>query len=212
MHKIELNQQFKTALDLIEKTSESVFVTGKAGTGKSTLLTYLQDVTKKSMVVLAPTGVAALNVRGETIHSFFRFKPNVTIEEAKKAARKVKDNDLYKNIDLIVIDEISMVRADLLDCVDVFLRAVLRKREPFGGIQMVFIGDMYNNKEFHFLSSDVAQMLQRLGLTMKANLVWYDVSKKLHIYGYQYEYIPSMVHQNILIFRKEVRQKYVREG
>jgi len=143
MHKIELNQQFKTALDLIEKTSESVFVTGKAGTGKSTLLTYLQDVTKKSMVVLAPTGVAALNVLGETIHSFFRFKPNVTVEEAKKAARKVKDNDLYKNIDLIVIDEISMVRADLLDCVDVFLRAVLRKREPFGGIKMVFIGDMY---------------------------------------------------------------------
>jgi len=100
-------------------------------------------------------------------------------------------------------DWLDKLRVISLEAID------LLKRQ---GYMAVFIGDMYNNKEFHFLSSDVAQMLQRLGLTMKANLVWYDVSKKLHIYGYQYEYIPSMVHQNILIFRKEERQKLEKEG
>lgn len=143
MHQIEINQQFKAALDLLEGSDENVFITGKAGTGKSTLLTCFRERTKKSLVVLAPTGVAALNVQGETIHSFFRFKPNITVEEAEKIAARVKNSALYKNIDLAVIDEISMVRADLLDCVDAFLRKVLKKRKPFGGLQMVFIGDLY---------------------------------------------------------------------
>ncbi|PMQ00870.1 MAG: AAA family ATPase [Dictyoglomus sp. NZ13-RE01] len=139
---IEFNEQFKKALDLMENTNKNVFITGKAGTGKSTLLNYFRSITKKNIVVLAPTGVSALNVNGETIHSFFGFKPNVTLQSIRKL--KDKEAKIYKEIDTIVIDEISMVRADLLDCVDYFLRLNGKsKSKPFGGIQMIFIGDLY---------------------------------------------------------------------
>lgn len=140
--KIELNEQFKRALNLMEASNKNVFVIGKAGTGKSTLLEYFRSVTKKRIVVLAPTGVAALNVRGQTIHSFFGFKPDITIDKVKKIRGEKKR--IFKEIDTIVIDEISMVRADLLDCVDRSLR-LNRKTDykPFGGVQMIFIGDLY---------------------------------------------------------------------
>ena len=141
--KIEINPEFKAALDLMENTNKNVFITGRAGTGKSTLLEYFRQHTKKQVVVLAPTGVAALNVRGQTIHSFFRFKPDITLS---KVARIIKDDrkNIYKKIDALVIDEISMVRADLLDCVDKFLRLNRsNKNLPFGGLQMIFIGDLY---------------------------------------------------------------------
>ncbi len=141
---IEFNLQFQKALDLLENSESHLFITGNAGTGKSTLLSYFVAHTRKKVAVLAPTGVAALNVRGETLHSFFRFHSGITVEEAKKRGHKVKNDALYREIELIVIDEISMVRADLLDCVDVFLRAVLKKNSvPFGGVRMVFIGDLY---------------------------------------------------------------------
>ncbi len=144
MKGIELNEGFRRALELMEKTDKGVFVTGRAGTGKSTLLSYFRATTAKRIAVLAPTGVAALNVRGQTIHSFFGFKPNVTMERIKKIPSSSDRGDVYRNIDTIVIDEISMVRADLLDCVDKFLRLNgPRKGKPFGGIQMIFIGDLY---------------------------------------------------------------------
>ncbi len=139
--KIDLNEQFKKALDVMEKTDRHAFVTGRAGTGKSTLLDYFRSNTKKEIVVLAPTGVAALNVKGQTIHSFFGFKPNVTLQSIKKLRR---NEDIYKELDTVIIDEVSMVRADLMDCMDKFLRLNGRdKRAPFGGIQMIFIGDLY---------------------------------------------------------------------
>ncbi len=139
---IEINAQFKKALEVMENTAKNVFITGKAGTGKSTLLGYFRNITTKKIVVLAPTGVAALNVKGETIHSFFRFKPDITFEKIKKL--KGKRARIYQEIDTIVIDEISMVRADLLDCVDRFLRLNADDaKKPFGGLQMVFIGDLY---------------------------------------------------------------------
>ena len=122
MKNIELNEQFKKAISVMEDSNKNVFVTGKAGTGKSTLLTYFRSVTKKKIVVLAPTGVAALNVKGQTIHSFFRFKPDITVDTVKKTYAKESGKNIYKNIDAIVIDEVSMVRADLLDCVDRFMR------------------------------------------------------------------------------------------
>jgi len=141
---IELNEQFVRALKAMEETPKHVFVTGKAGTGKSTLLEYFRAHTKKKIVVLAPTGVAALNVKGQTIHSFFRFKPHVTIESIKKLKLREDGDSIYKELDAMVIDEVSMVRADLLDCMDKFLRLNGRKRkEPFGGVQMIFIGDLY---------------------------------------------------------------------
>lgn len=138
---IELNEFFQKALDLMENSNKNVFVTGKAGTGKSTLLDYFRNHTRKKLVVLAPTGVSALNVKGQTIHSFFGFKPNVTLNSIKKI--KGNQKNIYKELDTIVIDEASMVRADLLDCIDKFLRLNVKKKKPFGGVQMIFFGDLY---------------------------------------------------------------------
>jgi ATP-dependent DNA helicase PIF1 len=141
--KIDINEKFQQALEILENSGRNLFVTGRAGTGKSTLLEYFRRTTRKRVVVLAPTGVAALNVKGQTIHSFFNFKPGITPDRVRKL-RSDRANSLYSKLDVIVIDEISMVRADLLDCVDRFLRLngpVSDK--PFGGIQMAFIGDLY---------------------------------------------------------------------
>ena len=141
---IDLNEQFRRALDLMEHTGKSVFITGRAGTGKSTLLDYFRHTTNKKVAVLAPTGVAALNVKGQTIHSFFGFKPNITLERVRRVRFSDDGKNIYKKLDAIVIDEISMVRADLFDCVDKFLRLNgPRAGRSFGGIQMIFIGDLY---------------------------------------------------------------------
>jgi ATP-dependent DNA helicase PIF1 len=142
---IDINDQFQKALALMEETDQPVFITGKAGTGKSTLLTYFRKITRKGLAVLAPTGVAAVNVQGQTIHSFCGFKPDVSLEKIKKVSEKNKAGALlYKKLDALVIDEISMVRADLLDCLEKFLRLNgPQPRKPFGGIQMIFIGDLY---------------------------------------------------------------------
>ena len=141
---IEINEEFKQALELMENSDKSAFITGRAGTGKSTLLTHFCKTTKKKVVVLAPTGVAALNVKGQTIHSFFKFRPNITPERVRKLRSKDEDKNIYKQLDALIIDEISMVRADLLDCVDKFLRLNgPLENKPFGGIQMIFIGDLY---------------------------------------------------------------------
>jgi len=102
---IEINGQFRKTLDLLENTRKNVFITGKAGTGKSTLLQYFRSITKKKVVVLAPTGVAALNVQGETIHSFFGFKPGVTMKKIERV--KKKKTGIYQELDAIIIDEIS---------------------------------------------------------------------------------------------------------
>ena len=141
---MELNPEFAEALNALESTSNNIFITGRAGTGKSTLLTYFRNNTRKNVAVLAPTGVAALNVKGQTIHSFFHFKPGITKENINNIKISEKDKKLYLSLDAIIIDEISMVRSDLLDCIDAFLRRHGKTRSiPFGGIQMIFIGDLY---------------------------------------------------------------------
>lgn len=139
-----LSEDFKYALDLIEKTKTSLFLTGKAGTGKSTLLSLFKTTTRKKMAILAPTGVAALNVQGQTIHSFFGFPPRIITP--KEAGQKTTRKDLlrlYKNLDVLIIDEISMVRADILDGIDIFLRRNRENFKPFGGVQMIFVGDLF---------------------------------------------------------------------
>lgn len=145
--KLELNQQFQQALDVLENSPAHVFITGRAGTGKSTLLEYFCQQTKQKAVVVAPTGVAALNVAGQTIHSFFGLAPNVTIAEAKREAKLASKHanrlKLFKNLQLLIIDEISMVRADLLDSINAFLQTIRRDNSPFGGVRLVCFGDLY---------------------------------------------------------------------
>jgi ATP-dependent DNA helicase PIF1 len=140
---LDFNEQFQRAYEMMEEETLPIFLTGKAGTGKSTLLKYFQNHTKKKTALLAPTGVAALHIKGQTIHSFFKFKPNVTLESVENLNLSDQRN-LYKKLDTIVIDEISMVRPDLLDCIDKFLRLNGSNPEKkFGGVQMIFIGDLY---------------------------------------------------------------------
>lgn len=141
---LDFNPQFKEALHLMEESEQHLFITGKAGTGKSTLLDYFCETTSKKPVVLAPTGVAALNVKGQTIHRFFNFYIDVTPEKIRERESVPRDSKLYLNLEIIIIDEVSMLRADLLDCIDEFLKIYgPDPSKPFGGVQMVFVGDLY---------------------------------------------------------------------
>ncbi len=139
---IEWTSEFVSALEKMEQHRRHVLLTGKAGTGKSTLLSHFRKSTRKNVAVLAPTGVAALNVQGQTIHSFFKFKPDVTPQRVKRLSAKRRKE--YTRLDTVVIDEASMLRADLFDCVERFLR--LNGKDPalpFGGVQMILVGDLY---------------------------------------------------------------------
>ena len=144
MNSIEINPAFARALERIASGGRNLFITGKAGTGKSTLLEYYRANAAERPVILAPTGVAALQVGGETVHRFFGFGIDVTPEKVRKSRRKPRRPEIYKKLRTLIIDEASMLRADLLDCVDMFLRKHGPKRgAPFGGVQMVFVGDLY---------------------------------------------------------------------
>jgi len=139
-HPISLSQEFQDILQYVEESRDSFLITGKAGTGKSTLLSIMRRTTRKRMAVVAPTGIAALNVKGQTVHSFFRLPPKMIMPSEIKMSKNPK---LYRNMDILVIDEISMVRADLLDNIDRFLRINRKNAEPFGGVQVIFFGDMF---------------------------------------------------------------------
>lgn len=149
------NPEFLDALNLIFHTKQSVFLTGKAGTGKSTFLKYICQNTKKKYVVLAPTGIAAINAGGVTLHSFFRlpFRP-ILPDDPDLATKNGRIFDFFKynkeqrkiltEVELIIIDEISMVRADIIDCIDRILRVYSNNmKRPFGGKQLLFVGDVY---------------------------------------------------------------------
>ena len=136
-----ITPEYKYIKKLLDEGGPIVFVTGKAGTGKSTFIRYIRHVTNKNVVVLAPTGVAALNAKGSTIHSFFQFPPRIITDEDISS---VYDRRLYQNLDIIIIDEVSMVRADLMDGIDKFLRKNGKDENlPFGGVQLVLIGDLF---------------------------------------------------------------------
>ena len=135
-----LSSDFKYVLDKLEDSEDSLFITGRAGTGKSTLLQTFRRQTRKKCVVLAPTGIAALNVGGQTIHSFFGFPPRMLNPQD---ITKRRNHRLYKKLELIIIDEISMVRADMLDNIDRFLRINRDNPKPFGGVQVAFFGDLF---------------------------------------------------------------------
>ena len=147
------NPELQQALQIIQFTRNSLFLTGRAGTGKSTFLRYIAANTKKKHVILAPTGIAAINAGGSTIHSFFKLPfypllPTDTRYSVRNLRGTMKYNGekikLLKELELIIIDEVSMVRADIIDFIDKLLRVYCRNmREPFGGKQMLFVGDIY---------------------------------------------------------------------
>ena len=142
---VKITDEFNQALHLLNNTRSDVFVTGKAGTGKSTLLRLFRDRCQHQPVVLAPTGVAALNVGGMTIHSFFGFSANVTVEQIRKRTWVKRDKrKLFEKLQTIIIDEVSMLRADMLDCIDTMLQKHgPRKNARFGGVRMIYFGDLY---------------------------------------------------------------------
>ena len=149
---METNPQLQLAHQFVQNTNRNIFLTGKAGTGKTTFLHNLRLDCPKRMVVVAPTGVAAINAKGSTIHSFFQmpFGPYIssTVDEnvAKKNPIRKMNRDkvnLIKGLDLLVIDEISMVRADTLDGIDEVLRRYKDRSKPFGGVQLLMIGDLH---------------------------------------------------------------------
>ena len=163
------NAEFQDALRLIQYTRNSVFLTGKAGTGKSTFLRYVCKHTKKKHVVLAPTGIAAINAGGSTMHSFFKlpFHPLLP-DDPQYSPKRIRDTlryssshcKLLKEVELIIIDEISMVRADIIDFIDKVLRIYTRNlREPFGGKQILLVGDVYQLEPV--VKSDEREILTR---------------------------------------------------
>ncbi len=147
------NKEWQQALQIIQYTRRSLFLTGKAGTGKSTFLRYVAKNTKKKYVILAPTGIAAINAGGQTLHSFFKLPfhpllPNDSRYNTRNIRKTLKysglTTKLLKELELIIIDEISMVRADIIDFIDKILRIYCRNmREPFGGKQLLLVGDIF---------------------------------------------------------------------
>ena len=147
------NPELQNALQIIQFTRRSLFLTGKAGTGKSTFLRYIAANTKKKHIILAPTGIAAINAGGSTLHSFFKLPfhpllPNDSMYSVRNIRNTLKYNSekikIIREVELIIIDEISMVRADIIDFIDKVLRVYCRNmREPFGGKQLLLVGDIY---------------------------------------------------------------------
>ena len=161
------NKEWQDALQIINYTRRSLFLTGKAGTGKSTFLRYISKNTKKKHVILAPTGIAAINAGGSTLHSFFKLPFHPLLPNDKQYDwRHLKETlkytgaqrKLIREVELIIIDEISMVRADIIDFIDKVLRAYTRNPEPFGGKQLLLVGDIYQLEPV--LKDEDRQLLQ----------------------------------------------------
>ena len=168
MEQLDLeNKEWQDALQIVNYTRRSLFLTGKAGTGKSTFLRYVSKHTKKKHVILAPTGIAAINAGGSTLHSFFRlpFHPLLP-NDSRYDRRHIKETlkytgaqrKLIREVELIIIDEISMVRADIIDFIDKVLRIYTRNPEPFGGKQLLLVGDIFQLEPV--LKDDERQLLQ----------------------------------------------------
>ena len=136
---IELEDEFKNIFNKMEYSNQNIFITGKAGTGKTTLLEYFRINSKKKFVILASTGISAIKAKGKTIHSFFLFPPRILINEKIKRLR----SNIIKNVDTILIDECSMIRCDLLDAIDQSLRLNRNSDESFGGVQIILLGDIH---------------------------------------------------------------------
>jgi ATP-dependent exoDNAse (exonuclease V) alpha subunit len=199
------NKEFNYAADLVENSNQLIYLTGKAGCGKTTFLKYIKQTSTKKTIVLAPTGVAALNAGGQTIHSFFRIPPSIYLpndvrlrtrpDAESEDKQTIFDNFHYRKsqknlilgMELLIIDEISMVRCDLLDVIDRLLR-VFREREsePFGGVQVVLIGDAFQlppitqNEQWNILHQFYETPFFFSSLALKENKPKYIELKKLY--------------------------------
>ena len=156
------NLELRQAWEFAEHTGKSIFLTGKAGTGKTTFLRTLKERSQKRMVVVAPTGVAAINAGGVTIHSFFQlplspYLPNTRIDQ--KYMYSAEKRKIMRTIDMLIIDEISMVRSDVLDAIDSVMRRFRDHDKPFGGVQLVMIGDLHQLTPV--VRPDESQLLSR---------------------------------------------------
>jgi ATP-dependent exoDNAse (exonuclease V) alpha subunit len=138
---ITLSPDQEAMLDLLQSSTAPIFLTGKAGTGKSMLLQYFRQKSKKNIIVCAPTGVAALNIGGQTIHSLFKIPPELIRKNSLKVEKRTAK--LLRHVDIVIIDEISMVRPDLMDGIDHILRKARKSKLPFGGVQVIMFGDLY---------------------------------------------------------------------
>jgi ATP-dependent DNA helicase PIF1 len=154
------NSIFDKILSFIDYTNQNIFLTGKAGTGKTTLIKRIKEESNKKMVVVAPTGVAAMNAKGTTINSFFQlptgsfFPGNIALHNLQAGMLSINSvvaetmysrekRSLLNELELLIIDEVSMVRCDLMDMIDALLRSVRKNKAPFGGVQLLLIGDLY---------------------------------------------------------------------
>ena len=159
---IVLSKEQKRIFNELEKSNENYYITGKAGTGKSLLLKYMVEETEKKVIVLAPTGVAAINVEGQTIHSFFGIGPSVQDpKDHLEIEVTYKTKEILKRVDAIIIDEISMVSVDLMETINIKCQKVRGNNLPFGGIQIICFGDLYqlppvvSDKEIHRYLDDI---------------------------------------------------------
>ena len=139
----EFTDEFKKGFDLMENSKSNIFLTGKAGSGKSTLLEYFRTNTKKNFVILAPTGIAAIKAQGTTIHSFFLFPMSVLTKDDIQEIKKKNNRRVINKLDTLLIDESSMMRADIMDGIDQSLRINREINKPFGGVQVILIGDLF---------------------------------------------------------------------
>ena len=155
--RFELNDNFQEIIRDFENYNNHLFITGKAGTGKSSLINYIRKKTKKNLVILAPTAIAALNINAKTIHSFFNFPFHVL---TKNDIKKHYNRRLINKIDSIIIDEVSMLRPDILDAINYTLQLTRDNEKPFGGIQIILVGDLFQLPPV--ITSDDIEVMEKL--------------------------------------------------
>ena len=186
------NVEQQKAFDLVAYTNTSLFITGKAGTGKTTFIKGIQEIVDKNFIVLAPTGIAAMNVGGQTIHSFFGLPFEAIGPQTEFEVSQAKI-DTLKHTDTIIIDEASMVRSDWVDGIDRYLRSLMHSHLPFGGKQIVFVGDLF-----------------QLPPVVKYGTADYEMLCDMYGYGLPYFYKANvMKRMNLpkIEFQKVYRQK-----
>ena len=141
---IELDSEQKKIYEFIVEKGKNVFIQGQAGTGKSTLINYIKSNSEKNIVLVCPTALAATTIGGSTIHSLFRLEPKDYFDLSETLTKRNRSNDkVLKHVEMLIIDEISMVRPDMLDVIDGIFKKVKHCKKPFGGVQTVLVGDLY---------------------------------------------------------------------